>query len=317
MLNKKVNKMSLISVVTPTYNEFHNVDRIYEAVKNEFSFLNKYNYEHIFIDNGSSDHTQDKLRELAKKDKNVKVILNTQNFGPKKSPFYALKQTSGQAVILIAADLQEPPTLIREFVQSWEDGFYIVAGIKNKSKENKLVYMIRSIYYWIMSKISENHHITHFTGFGLYDKSIIDQLKLYNDAEPYLRGMVPELGHNIKEITYTQNKRDMGKTSTSFYSLYDFAISGIVNHSKLPLRLAAYCGFIGSITSFLIGLIYLFYKLFYWDEFSLGIAPVVIGLFFITSIQLFFLGILGEYVGAIFVQVKQRPLVIEKERINF
>jgi glycosyltransferase involved in cell wall biosynthesis len=310
--------MKLISIVTPCYNEEKNVEKLYEAVKNIFiKLLPEYSYEHIFIDNSSIDKTIELLKEIALKDKNVKIIINTRNFGHIRSPYYGIIQSKGDAVIAIVADLQDPPAMIFDFVKKWEEGYKIVVGVKTKSKENRLMFIIRKVFYNTLSKISDTELIKNFTGFGLYDKKFVDILRSLEEPYPYFRGLIAELGFNRIEIPYTQSKREYGKTKNNFYTLYDMAMLGFVNYSKLPLRFASFIGFGVSMLSILIAIIYLVYKIIFWNKFQLGIAPLVIGIFFLGGVQLFFLGMIGEYIGAIFTQVKKRPLVIEKERINF
>jgi glycosyltransferase involved in cell wall biosynthesis len=308
-----------ISVVTPCYNEEANIAALYEHVKAQFDLLkDKYEYEHIFIDNDSKDASRSILRDLASKDKNVKVIFNLKNFGWSRSPFYALQQAKGDAVIRLACDFQDPPELIPELLKQWEEGHYVVVGIKNKSKENPIMRWVRNGYYNLIRKMSETEHISNFTGFGLYDQQFVDQvLRKIDDPYPYLRGIVAEYSANRGVVYFTQPKRKGGKSSSNFYKLYDFAMLGFVNHTKVPLRLATFIGFTVAVVSFLVALFYLIYKLVYWDSFELGLAPMVVGIFFFFSVQLIFTGILGEYIGAIFTEVRKRPLVIEKERINF
>ncbi len=309
--------MKLISVVTPCYNEEDNVSELYHQVKNEFNKLSNYKYEHIFIDNASTDNTVKILKEIAQADKNIKIIVNTRNFGHIRSPYHAFLQTKGDALIVMAADLQDPPYLIPDFIKKWEDNFEIVIGVKNKSKENKIMFFIRKIFYNLISKISETEQIKNFTGFGLYDKKFIDILRSIDEPLPYFRGFITEFGLNRTEIPYIQPKREKGKTKNNLYTLYDMAMLGFVNHSKIPLRLASFIGFSVSFLSFLIALGYLIFKLLFWDTLQLGLAPLIIGIFFFSGVQLFFLGIIGEYIGAIFTRVRKHPLVIEKERINF
>lgn len=307
-----------ISIVTPCYNEEGNVEELYLQVKAEFDKLSHtYDYEHIFIDNASTDHTVEVLKKLAGKDKNVKIIVNAMNFGHIRSPFYGLCQADGDAAMLMVADLQDPPQLIPQFLQQWEEGHHVVIGIKNKSKENPIMYGMRKSFYKMIKAISETRQIENFTGFGLYDKSFIQLLRSIKDPYPYMRGLVAEYGGDLGEVYYTQPKRLRGKTHNNFYTLYDMAMLGFVNHSKVPLRMASFLGFICSAIGVLIALIYLVYKLLYWDSFQLGFAPLIIGMFLFASVQLLFLGVVGEYVGSILTQVRSRPLVIEKERINF
>ncbi len=310
--------MKKISIVTPCYNEEENVEELYNQVKSQFIQLSdRYMYEHIFIDNASTDNTVAELKKLAEKDKNVKIIMNAMNFGHIRSPYYGLCQASGDAAMLMVADLQDPPELIPEFLKQWESGRKVVIGVKNKSKESPIMYAVRGAFYKVIKAISETRQIENFTGFGLYDQSFIKLLRSVNDPYPYMRGLVAEYGGDLGEVYYTQPKRFAGKTHQSFYSLYDMAMLGFVNHSKVPLRLASILGFISSIVSLLVAVVYFVYKLVYWEEFQLGLAPIIVGFFFFCSIQLFFLGIVGEYVGSILTQVRHRPLVIEKGRINF
>ncbi len=307
----------LISIVTPCYNEELNIEAIYTQVKNVFDELQNYDYEHIFIDNHSTDKTVELLKMIAEKDTNVKIIVNARNFGHIRSPYHALLQSSGDATILIVADLQDPPMLIKDFIAKWEEGFKIVIGVKNQSEESAVMFRVRKIYYNIINKLSETELIKNYTGFGLYDKIVIDILKKIDDPYPYFRGLICDIGFDIYRISYTQPARKRGITKNNFYTLYDIAILGITNHSKVPLRLATMIGFLMAIISFLVALIYFIYKLVFWNEFTVGLAPLVIGLFFFASIQLFFIGIIGEYIGSIHTQVLKRPLVTEKERINF
>ncbi len=309
--------MKLISVVTPCFNEEQNVEIVYQKVKEVFSKLPEYKYEHVFIDNSSSDRTVEILKSISKTDRNIKIIVNIRNFGHIRSPYYGILQSKGDAVILLVCDLQDPPLLIIDFVKKWEEGNKIVIGTKAKSKENKIMFLIRKIFYTLISKISETDQIKNFTGFGLYDKGFIDILRTLDEPYPYFRGLITELGYCRIEIPFNQPRRDKGKTKNNFYTLYDIAMLGFVSYSKLPLRLASFIGFAVSFLSFLIAMAYFVAKLVFWNTFTIGIAPLVIGIFFFGGIQLFFLGVIGEYIGAIFTQVKKRPLVIEKERINF
>ncbi|MCX5786127.1 MAG: glycosyltransferase family 2 protein [Elusimicrobia bacterium] len=309
--------MKTISIVMPCYNEELNVEKAYKAVKDIFSTSGDYNYEHIFIDNASEDGTFAILKKIAVEDKKVKLIRNVRNFGHIRSPFHGLLQTSGDAVILMVADLQDPPELIAEFIKKWEGGSKIVVGIKTDSDENGLIFGIRKFYYRIMNRISEVRHIENFTGFGLYDKQVIEILRGIDDPYPYFRGLIADIGFEISRVEYIQPARKSGITKNNFYTLYDMAMLGLTNYSKIPLRIATFLGFAMSLISLLVALSYLVYKLIYWQEFSLGIAPIVIGLFFMFSVQLFFLGVVGEYIGSIHTKVLKRPLVVERERINF
>lgn len=306
-----------ISIITPCFNEEGNVTDVYEQVKAIFLELPNYEYEHIFIDNASKDKTVEILKKIAQEDKRVKIIVNARNFGPVRSPFYAFLQAQGDAVIFLAADLQEPSALIKDFIRKWEEGYKIVIGIKNQSRENSVMFAVRKLYYDVLKKFADVEQIKNFNGFGLYDKELIKILKEIGDPYPYFRGLISEIGFPRAEIKYTQAERKRGESHNNFYALYDTAMLGFVNHSKVPLRLASFIGFGMSAVSFVIGLIYLVLKLLFWRNFEWGLAPLVVGIFFLGAVQLFFIGILGEYIGAIYTQVKRRPLVVEKERINF
>lgn len=310
--------MKTISIMTACYNEEENIKDIYSQVKNVFDELDGYSYEHIFIDNASEDRTVSILKEIAAIDKAVKIIVNTRNFGPIRSPYYAILQAKGDAVISMAADLQEPPSMIGDFIEKWEEGFKVVVAVKSKSKENPIMFAIRNLYYNLIKKFSETKQIKNFTGFGLYDKEFVDVLRNLDEPYPYFRGLITDLGFETAEVQFVQPKRLKGVTKCrNFYTLYDVAMLGFVNHSKVPLRMATFIGFSVAIFSLLVAFGYFLYKLIFWEHFQLGIAPMVIGLFFFAAVQLFFVGIIGEYIGAIYTQVKNRPLVIEKERINF
>ena len=309
--------MKLISIVTPCYNEEENVEEVYRRVKEVFAALGRYRYEHIFIDNASRDNTQAILRRLAAEDKNVKVIINSRNFGHIRSPYYGMLQARGDAVIPFVADLQEPPRLIAEFLEKWEQGCKIVMGVKIRSSESPLMFGIRKLYYRLVKRLSEIELTNNFYGFGLYDRSVIEILRAMNDPYPYFRGLIAEIGLQPAKIEYHQPRRERGITKNNFYVLYDIAMLGITSHSKVPLRLATFAGFCLGALSLLIAAAYFAYKLIFWNSFQVGMAPLVIGIFFFSAVQLFFIGILGEYIGAIHTQVLKRPLVFEKERINF
>jgi glycosyltransferase involved in cell wall biosynthesis len=309
--------MPLISVITPCFNEEENVRELCQRVKNVFDSLPNYTYEHIFIDNASKDKTVSILREIAANNPQVKIIVNTRNFGHVRSPMYAVFQAKGDAVIGIVADFQDPPELIPDFIKKWEEGYKIVIGVKAKTEDSLLFYSIRKAYYKIVGQLSDVEMEQNFTGLGLYDKKVIDILREIDDPYPYFRGLICDIGYERAVILYNQPARKRGITKNNFYSLYDLAMLGITNHSKVPLRLATMTGFAVSIISLLFALAYFIYKLIFWKSFNVGIAPLVIGLFFFSSVQLFFIGIIGEYIGSIHTQVLKRPLVIEKERINF
>jgi polyisoprenyl-phosphate glycosyltransferase len=305
-----------IEIVSPCFNEVENVRDLYEKTRKVMQAQAEFDYDILFIDNSSTDGTVEVLRELAREDTHVKVILNARNFGHIRSPYYGLLQCHADAAIIIASDLQDPPDLIPQFIQKWKDGYKVVMGVKVRSEETPIFYALRTLYYRTLQALSETRLEEHATGFGLYDQEVIATLRLLQDPYPYFRGLLSELGYARTTIAYNQPKRVRGLTKNNFYTLYDMAMLGLTNHSRLPLRLAAIIGFIASFVSFLTGIVYLIYKLIYWQNFTLGLAPVVVGLFFMGSIQLFFLGIVGEYIGAIYTQVLKRPLVIEKERIN-
>ncbi|MCZ8045190.1 MAG: glycosyltransferase family 2 protein [Microcystis aeruginosa K13-05] len=310
--------MKKISVVTPCYNEEGNIEEIYLQVKQIFADLEKYDYEHLFIDNASQDKTVDILKGIAIKDSNVKIIVNARNFGAIRSIYYGITQPDADAVVLIFADLQDPPDLIVDFIKKWEEGYHIVKGIKTSSEENFLLYSIRSFYYFLVTQLSDIKPTAHFTGFGLYDKKVVEVLKKIDDPYPYLRGIISEIGFDSAEIEYKQRQRKKGKSSyRNFYRLYDAGMLGITSHSSVPLRMATFLGFALSLLSLLVALGYLIAKLLFWDYFPLGTAPVTVGLFLIASVQLFFIGIIGEYIGLMHMRILKRPLVVERERINF
>jgi polyisoprenyl-phosphate glycosyltransferase len=307
----------LISVVTPCYNEEGNVREMYEAIRTIFAALPQYRYEHIFIDNASKDVTPRVLRELAAADPNVKVILNARNFGQVRSGYYALLQTSGDAVIALACDFQDPPELIPEFLRRWEAGSRVVLGVKESSEESGLIFAVRERYYRLLSRIADIQIVKQSTGFGCYDRAVIEALRRIDDPYPYFRGLIAEIGYEASIVPFKQPTRKRGTSSQNFYTLYDLAFLGIVNHSKVPLRMATMTGFGLATLSLVVALGYFIYKLLYWNQFTVGIAPILIGFFFLTSVQLFFIGIVGEYIGSIYTQVRHHPHVFEKDRINF
>jgi polyisoprenyl-phosphate glycosyltransferase len=309
--------MKTITLLTPTYNEVTNLEellkRVWAAVE---PLASKYRFEYLFIDNDSTDGTQDLLRKLAAADKRIKVIFNLRNFGHLHSPYYGLLQTRGDATILLAADLQDPPELIPQFIEQWEAGYKLALGVKNESEEAPLFFAVRKAYYELVARLSQVRLIKNVTGSGLYDRQVIEALRKLDDPDPYLRGIICELGFPIAPINFVQPTRKRGITKNNFYTLYDTAMLGITSFSKVPLRLATMVGFAGSALCLAVGLIYLFYKLLFWRNFTVGVAPLVIGLFFFASVNLFFIGVLGEYIGAIHSQVRKRPLVVERERLN-
>jgi glycosyltransferase involved in cell wall biosynthesis len=306
-----------VTILTPCYNEEANVRDVYERVRDVMAQLGRYRYEHLFIDNCSSDRTVEILKGIAARDTNVKIIVNARNFGHIRSPMHALCQATGDAVIGIVADLQDPPELIPEMLAKWEQGFAMVLCIKETSEENALMFFIRSKYYQLVNRLSALETFENFTGFGLFDRRVVDIVKSMDDRYPYFRGMIAEIGLPHATITYRQPRRKRGITKNNFYTLYDLAMLGITNLSKVPLRLVTAFGFATALLSLLVGLGYLIYKLVFWAHFEVGMAPLVIGLFFLGSVQLLSMGILGEYIGAIHTQVLKRPYAVEKERINF
>lgn len=310
--------MKKVSVLIPTYNEEKNVIPLSEEIVEIFeNGLKAYQYEIIFIDNDSKDTTRLKILELCEQNKNIKSIFNVKNFGQVNSPHYGLCQTTGDCAILMCADFQEPVYMIPKFIEEWENGYKIVCGIKTSSKENKIMYFLRSLYYKAIRRMSDIDQIEHFTGFGLYDRSFIEVLQNLGDPCPFLRGIVAELGSNRKEISYTQEKRRNGITSNNFYRLYDIAMLSFTSYTKVGLRLATFLGFIFSAISILVAMTYLILKLIYWENFPMGTAPILIGVFLFGSIQLFFIGLIGEYIMNINTRIMNRPLVIEEKRINF
>ncbi len=310
--------MKKISVLVPCYNEEENVIPLSEAIIEQFQKeLPSYDYELVFIDNDSSDTTRVKLRQLCKGNKKIKAIFNAKNFGQFNSPYYGMLQTTGDCTISMCADFQDPPEMIPKLVKEWEDGAKIVSAIKTKSKENKLMRFFRTCYYKLIKKMSNVEQIEHFTGFGLYDKDFIEVLRDLKDPTPFLRGIVAELGFKRKDIPYEQQKRRAGKTHNNWYTLYDAAMLSFTSYTKVGLRVATIGGFIIGFISFIIALVYLILKLINWDNFIMGNAPIVIGVFVLGGIELFFIGLLGEYIMSINNRVMKRPLVIEEERINF
>lgn len=309
--------MKTLSIVTPCYNEEGNVAELIRRVRELMTKLPGYQFEHIFIDNCSTDRTLALLKEFATDDHRIKIIVNARNFGHIRSPYYALLQARGDAVISLVADLQDPPDLILEFVREWEAGHKVVVGIKTRSRENWWMYRLRGLYYRMIRRFADVELLEQFTGFGLYDRQIMDVLRGLQEPYPYFRGLISDVGYNIKRIEYTQPERFRGRTKNGFFTLFDIAMLGFTSYSKVPLRLATLLGFFTAGLSLVVGLGYLVAKLIFWNTFTAGIAPVMVGIFFLGSVQLFFMGIVGEYVGAVFTYVQNRPLVIEKERINF
>jgi glycosyltransferase involved in cell wall biosynthesis len=312
-----VTTRKLISVVTPCYNEEGNVEELHRRIVAQFEQLPDYDFEHIYIDNASTDGTVAAIRRLASADSSVRAIVNTRNFGIIRSSNYALLQARGDAIINMASDMQEPPELIVDFVRKWEEGYKVVVGVKPQSKETASMFVLRRLYYATIGRIADVELIPHYTGFGLYDREVMEIVRRIDDPYPYFRGLIADLGFEHAEIPYVQPLRVRGVTKNNFYALYDMAMLGITGHSKVPIRLATMSGFALSALSLLVAMGYLIYKLLYWDSLSFGMAPILIGFFFFASVQLFFIGVLGEYIANIHTQVQKRPLVVERERINF
>jgi polyisoprenyl-phosphate glycosyltransferase len=306
-----------ISIITPCFNEEENVEELYDRIRAVMSGLGTYPYEHIFIDNHSTDRTVDVLKRIAAQDSNVKVIVNSRNFGQVRSPMHALLQTSGDAVIGIVADLQDPPEMIVDFIREWENGYYSVLAIKTESDESSMMFWARKQYYRLLRRVAQVETFENYTGFGLYDRKVIDLVKSFKDPNPYFRGMISEIGLPHKLLEYRQPIRLRGITKNNFYTLFDLAMLGLTNFSKVPLRLATFIGFTSAALALLTAIAYFIYKVLFWNSFSVGIAPLVIGIFFFSSVQLVSMGILGEYVAAIYTQVQARPYAVELERVNF
>lgn len=306
-----------ITVVSGCYNEEGNLDELVTRVFAAAAKFPAYNWEYIIIDNNSKDRSREILRRLAATDKRIKIIFNTRNFGHIRSPYHALLQAKGEGIIYLASDLQDPPEMIEKFVPLWENGAKVVAALKTQSEESKIFYALRKIYYNIVTKLADVDLLKNFTGFGMYDRVVIQQIRDMDDPYPYFRGQISELGWLVAKVEFLQPTRKRGITSNNFYTLYDIAMLGFTSHTKVPLRLAAMSGFLLAILSFLVGCVYLVKKLVSWNDFSLGLAPLVVGLFFFGAVQLFFIGILGEYIGSIHTKVTKRPLAVEQERINF
>lgn len=307
----------LITIVSPCFNEELNVRELHRRLQAVAAQLPEYEFAWLFVDNASRDNTVGVLREMAAEDPAVKVIVNARNFGHLRSPMHGFLQAPGDAVGFVASDLQDPPELFVEMVREWEKGIPIVAAVKNSSDESGVMYAIRTAYYRLVARLTNVEVIEHYTGFGLYDRTVVEKLREgFHDPYPYFRGMIAELGLPHAEVFFNQAQRKRGITKNNFYTLYDIAMLGITNLSKVPLRLVAFCGFVCALLSFLAGVFYFVYKLVFWSSFTVGVAPLVLGLFFMGSVQMIALGIIGEYIGSIHTMAQNRPLVTEKERIN-
>jgi glycosyltransferase involved in cell wall biosynthesis len=309
--------MKKITLVSGCYNEEDNLEDLVRRVFAVAQKFPQYEWEYILVDNCSTDGSPAILRRLAAADRRIKVIFNTRNFGYIRSPYHGILQGRGDAVIYLASDLQDPPETLAEFIPHWENGFKVVAAIKSESEESAVFFMARKAYYSVVASLSNVDLLKNFTGFGLYDQVVIGQMRQLDDPYPYFRGIIAELGYPIARVNFVQPRRKRGFSKSNFYSLYDVAMLGFTNHSKVPLRLATMFGFALSALSFFVGMVYLVLKLILWREFTIGLAPVVVGIFFLGSVQLLFIGILGEYIGAIHTRVHKRPLVVEQERLNF
>jgi len=307
----------LITIVTPCFNEAENIRELYLRIKKAILNIENYDFEILFIDNSSTDHTVDILRELILDDFRIKVIVNNRNFGHVRSPYWGVLQSRGAATIYMASDLQDPPEYINAFINEWELGWRVVMAIKPNSQTNFITNKLRSLYYKFLDSISEVAIVKDATGFGLYDSRVLDHLRSINDPYPFFRGLICELGYPIKTIAFEQPRRIRGVTKNNFFSLYEFALLGIIGHSLVPIRIASLTGIIVGIISLVSAIILFFAKLIYWDSIPIGYAPMGIISLLTFGILLFFIGLVGEYVGAILGYVQNRPIVVEKERINF
>ncbi len=307
----------LVSLVSPCFNEEANIEELYRRVCAVMAQQPQYDFEYLFIDNASTDRTLDKLKAIAEQDSRVKIIVNTRNFGHIRSPYWGIIQTRGDVTVYLASDLQDPPELIPEFLAAWAEGCKIVLAVKPLSQTNPLVHRLRKLYYRGLDAISEVSIVKDATGFGLYDRVVLDKVREIHDPYPFLRGLICELGYPIKTISFNQPRRLRGLSKINMYTLYDMAMLGIVSHSVIPIRLAAMAGFLTGFLSILVALVYLVLKLTLWNSFPMGIAPIVIGMFFMFGVVLLFIGILGEYIASIHTYVRNRPVIVEKERINF
>lgn len=309
--------MKTITVVSSCFNEEENLEELVARVFAAAAKFPGYAWEYILLDNCSTDGSRDVLRRLAAADRRIKLIFNARNFGHIRSPYYGMLQARGDAMIYLASDLQDPPELIEKFVPLWEQGYKVVGAIKNESEESPLFFLLRKAYYTVISRLSDIDLLKNFTGCGLYDQVVLEHLRAMDDPYPYHRGMIAELGYPVARVPFVQPRRKRGITKNNIYTLYDLAMLGFTGHTKVPLRLATMFGFLTALLSFGVGLGYLILKLLFWQSFTIGLAPVVVGLFFLGSVQLLFIGVLGEYIGAIHTKVTKRPLVVETERINF
>lgn len=309
--------MKKISIISPCYNEEENVLELYRRVMDAVSGIDGYEFEYVFIDNASTDRTVELLKGLATKDQRVKIIVNTRNFGHIRSPYWGLIQTTGDASIYLASDLQDPPEKIPEFIKKWEEGFKLVLAIKPVSQTSRLMHWLRRSYYKLLDYVSDVPITRDSTGFGLYDRAVLDELRKIQDPYPFLRGLIAELGYKVAEIPFEQPRRARGLSKNNFYTLYDIAILGIISHSLLPIRIATLLGFVLGALSIIAAFAIFLLKLIYWDVYPIGMAPLIIVMFFMFGVILLFIGLLGEYIGSIHTYVQRRPVVVERERVNF
>tara|TARA_B100001996_G_scaffold382795_1_gene375723 strand:- start:1068 stop:2027 length:960 start_codon:yes stop_codon:yes gene_type:complete len=309
--------MKKISIITPTFNEEENVALMIDAIAKVAQKEKEYTFEHIIIDNASTDRTVSKVKDLIDKYPHVGLIVNNRNFGQLRSPFYALTIAESDATVQLCSDMQEPPELIHDFLRKWEDGALVVGGVKESSEENRFLFFLRGIYYKLLSAITEHDLISQFTGFGLFDKTVIEEFRKINDLYPYSRGLISDLGFKVEVVKYRQKEREFGSTKNNFFTLFDYALVGMISNSKIPIRIATLFGFIFSVFTFASGIVYFILKLLFWDSFEIGLAPLIILISFGLSIIVFFLGIIGEYIGSIHSEVLRRPRVLEKKRINY
>lgn len=307
----------LISIVSPTFNEIANIEELYRRVTAVMDKFPQYDFEYIVIDNASTDGTDIKLKKIACTDKRLKIIINTRNFGHIRSPYWGIIQSSGSATVFLASDLQDPPELVEELIKLWESGEKVVLATKPVSATNPLFHSARRFYYKFLNKISDVDLVNDSTGFGIYDKEVIDKVRAINDPYPYFRGMVCELGYKIRTVDFDQPARVRGVTKNNFYTLYDIAVLGVISHSLVPIRIATIVGMVLGVFSILAALIMLVLKIVFWSSFPIGVAPLMIGMFFMFGILLFFIGVIGEYIGSIHTFVENRPVVVERERVNF
>lgn len=309
--------MKKASIVTPCYNEIENIEQLTIEIRKTMQRYPELDYEHIIIDNDSTDGTRDVLEKLAEQDRKIKVIFNSRNFGHIRSPVHGLLQGQGDFVILMASDFQDPISLIDDFIQGWREGYKVVIAVKHKSEETPVLFFIRKLFYELMNNISDISLVRNYTGTGLYDRIVIEAIKKIDDPYPYFRGLIPEIGFKSKKVFFHQPLRRRGISKNNFFTLYDMAMAGIIGYSRLPMRIVTLVGFFSSILFFIIGLIYFIRKLIFWNEISVGVAPIIIAFGFFAALQMVILGVIGEYVGYILTQVQKRPLVFEEKKINF